>query len=89
MDVNAATQDLAQLDASEQVLMNHKTDRFQVKVPAGGVPGRQMDVHLPNGRTEMVVIPPHVKPGQVLEVRLPPRCPTDGDLSIPVVTDSA
>jgi len=29
---------------------------------------RRMEVHLPDGRAEMVMIPPHVKPGQLIEV---------------------
>jgi len=72
MDVKAATQDLAELDRSEQVIMNSRPLRFQVKVPAGGVPGRRMQVHFPGGGSEMVVIPSNVHPGQLLEVWLKP-----------------
>lgn len=76
MDVKAATQDLAQLDTSDQTLMKAKPHRFQVKVPAGGFPGRRMQVHLPGGRMEMVSIPPHVEAGQILEVGLSCSLPT-------------
>lgn len=44
-----AEQDLAQLDKSEETMMNPTPLRFQVKVPDGGVPGRRMQVHLPDG----------------------------------------
>lgn len=76
MDVKAATQDLAQLDASNGGPRHAKPHRFQVKVPAGGFPGRRMQVHLPGGRMEMVSIPPHVRPGQMLEVSLSRSLPT-------------
>jgi len=71
MDAKAAVLDLVQLDKSEETLMNPPPLQFQVKVPPGGVPGRRMEVHLPDSRTEMVLIPPHVKPGQMLEVDAP------------------
>ena len=71
MDAKAAMQDLAQLDKSQKVFMNPSPLKFAVKVPAGGVPGRRMEVHLPDGRTEMLIIPPHVKAGQMVEVDAP------------------
>jgi hypothetical protein len=42
-------EDLAQLDSSELALMDPAPLKFAVKVPVGGIGGRRMNVHLPDG----------------------------------------
>ena len=74
-DTKAALQDLHQMSQSEKALLDPPPLKFAVKIPVGGLPGRQMEVHLPDGRTQMVIIPKGVSPGQMLEVDAPRPLP--------------
>ena len=74
-DTKAALQDLHQMSQSEKALLDPPPLKFAVKIPVGGLPGRQMEVHLPDGRTQMVIIPTGVSPGQMLEVDAPRPLP--------------